>query len=78
MSDSRRKTPICGVVSRESEKANKRNTNRVLRRSVRQILHSNPEAELLPLQREVSDIWSWQKDGKLPFDPALMPRLMWK
>ena len=78
MSASRRKIPICGICNIRSEKAQKRCANRVWRRKVKGILHANPEAEVLPLLREVGDIRSWPKDGKAFFDPVWLPKLMRK
>jgi len=63
MSRSRRKTPIIGWTTADSEKQDKRLANRRLRHRVRQTLRVNPHAEL-PLLREVSNVWLMDKDGK--------------
>lgn len=62
MSRSRRHTPIFGITISQSEKQDKRRANRVLRRVVRQC-HGHDEKPL-PLLREVSNVWGFDKDGK--------------
>ncbi len=61
MSRSYRKTPIFGNCICRSEKKDKRIANRAYRRIVRHCLKAGKE---LPLKREVSNIWSFGKDGK--------------
>ena len=77
MSRSRRKTPVRGITTAESEKQDKRIANRKLRRRVRSVLRRDAEAPL-PHLREVSDPWMMDKDGKAPFDPARHPNEMRK
>ena len=77
MSRSRRKTPICGITTAESEKQDKRIANRRLRRRVRSALRGDPDAPL-PLLREVSNPWLMDKDGKMLVDPARHPEIMRK
>lgn len=67
MSRSRRKMPITGMTTADSEKQDKRLANRKLRRKVRQVLPEEPE--VLPDLREVSDPWTMDKDGKKWIDP---------
>ena len=62
MARSYRHTPIFGITNSTSEKQDKRHANRRLRRIVRQALPRN--VEVLPALREVSDIWSFDKDGR--------------
>jgi hypothetical protein len=62
MSRSRRKTPISGITVAESEKKDKQIANRRLRHRVRSALATG--AEVLPERREVSNVWSFDKDGK--------------
>lgn len=62
MSRSFRKTPIFGLVSRESEKMEKRKANRKLRRKGRIQLACQGETSLS--LREVSNVFSFRKDGK--------------
>lgn len=69
MSRSRRKTPISGICG-GSEKYDKRLANRRLRRKSKAI---DNEAKYIngynsrnyPLMREVSNVWSMNKDGKV-------------
>lgn len=77
MSRSRRKTPIRGITTAQSEKQDKRIANRRLRRRVRSALRVEPEAPL-PVLREVSNAWSMDKDGRWFFDPERYPREMRK
>lgn len=77
MSRSRRKTPIRGITSSESEKDDKRIYNRRFRRAQKQVLTVNIEAEL-PVLREYSNPWSMDKDGKARFDSTKFPKLMRK
>jgi len=65
MSRSRRHTPIMGVTTAESEKQDKRRANRALRRTVKTVLLKEPEADVIPTLEEVSDIWSFAKDGRV-------------
>lgn len=62
MSRSRKKTPISGMTTCKSEKQDKRKANRKLRFAVR-VAISN-ETEILPELREISNVWSFGKDGK--------------
>ena len=62
MSRSKRKTPIFGMTTAESEKQDKRKANRLLRRLSRAMLGQGEE--LLPVIREVSSVWAFDKDGK--------------
>ncbi len=64
MSRSRRHTPICGNCIGNSEKYDKRMANRRLRR--RHTLDLKYGCDLT-LMREVSDSWSFKKDGKTWF-----------
>ncbi|MEM8600972.1 MAG: hypothetical protein AAGF99_13725 [Bacteroidota bacterium] len=78
MSRSRKKTPISGTTTATSEKHDKRLANRRLRRRVRQRLAAGHDGTALPLLREVSNVWTMDKDGKLYFDPDTHPKLMRK
>ncbi|HEX6910544.1 MAG TPA: hypothetical protein VF142_09115 [Longimicrobium sp.] len=68
MSRSRRRTPVRGLTTSESEKQDKRRANRKLRRKVRVTLSTEPDG-VLPALREVSCAWAFDKDGKVRFDP---------
>jgi len=65
MSRSRKKTPAGGMTNARSEKDDKRRANRKLRRKTRAGDPANA-----PAIREVSDVWVFQKDGKVRFDPT--------
>jgi hypothetical protein len=78
MSRSYRKTPIRGVTTAESEKLDKQLANRRLRRVVKQVLKDEPDAQVLPHKREVSDVWAMDKDGKCWFDVGRSTKLMRK
>jgi hypothetical protein len=66
MSRSRRKTPVLGITTAKSEKQDKRIANRKLRRAVKQRLGYDPDG-VLPALREVSNVWSMDKDGKVRY-----------
>jgi hypothetical protein len=78
MSRSCRKTPIVGITTAASEKRDKQLANRRLRRVVKRVLRDEPEAQVLPLKREVSDVWAMDKDGKCWFDAGRHAELMRK
>ncbi len=78
MSKSRRKTPIGGVTTAESEKKDKRDYNRRYRRVAKQAVEAGDESKPLPILREHSDPWGMDKDGKMSFDPRKNPRLLRK
>lgn len=62
MARSRKKTPIAGITTAVSEKQDKRLANRRLRIAVRHAI--SVDDEVIPLLREVSNLWSFDKDGK--------------
>jgi len=64
MSHSRKRTPIIGITSATSEKADKVAAHRRERRCVRQALEVAPGQDLLPHTRELSNVWIYAKDGK--------------
>lgn len=78
MSRSRRHTSITGMTTARSEKWDKREANRRARRLVREVLGHEPEADALPHLREVSSVWTFEKDGKQWFDPRRYPKDMRK
>lgn len=65
MSRSRKSKPIAGITNAASEKAEKLANHRRERRRVRQVLTVEPEAEILPHTRELSNPWAMAKDGKV-------------
>jgi len=65
MARSRKRTPKSGITSARSEKDEKRANHRRERRQVRQVLSTEPESDVLPHTKEVSNPWSMAKDGKV-------------
>lgn len=63
MSRSKRKTPKTGITTAVSEKWEKRNANRRLRKRVK-VQIKKGKLELSKL-REISNIWAFGKDGKM-------------
>ncbi|MEM6738310.1 MAG: hypothetical protein AAF620_19800 [Bacteroidota bacterium] len=61
MSRSKRKTPKRGITGATSEKEDKRDANRKLRRKAKQQVHKGDE--ILSELREVSDVWALEKMG---------------
>jgi hypothetical protein len=78
MSRSRRKTPVSGITTAESEKSDKRIYNRRYRHAAKQLLSIDPKLEPVPPLRAFSDPWLMDKDGKHRFDPKSHPKLMRK
>jgi hypothetical protein len=76
MSRSRRKTPIVGITTSESEKQDKRKANRALRTATRRAVATG--AEIMPLPNDVSKVWAMSKDGKAYIDPIMQPKAMRK
>ena len=62
MSRSRRKTPKTGITTAETEKENKRQANRKFRRVTK--VKVKKGGDELPLTKELSNVWSFDKDGK--------------
>ena len=62
MSRSRKKTKFQAITTAKSEKENKQEANRKLRRIVKQKVKQ--EESELPRLREISNIWAFDKDGK--------------
>lgn len=62
MSRSYKHTPIAGISLADSEAKDKALASRRWRRAVRQALRCGNED--LPAQREISDVWGFDKDGK--------------
>lgn len=63
MSRSKKKTKIQAITTAKSEKENKQAANRKFRRIVKQKVIS--EKTEIPQIREVSNVWSFDKDGKI-------------
>lgn len=64
MGKSFRKTDIIGNAGCSSEKYDKRIANKCLRAKVKRLLRQDPFVEVLPIIREISDVWCFGKDGK--------------
>jgi hypothetical protein len=64
MTRSRKKTPMFGISTSVSEKADKVAAHKRERRKVRTRLRVEPDAAVLPHRLEVSNVWSYAKDGK--------------
>jgi hypothetical protein len=65
MSRSVKKNPICGTTTVRSEKVDKIAAHRRERHAVRDRLRVEPLTEVLPARREMSDVWTYSKDGKV-------------
>ncbi len=76
MSRSKRKSPIRGITSADSEKEDKVAAHRKFRRTIRIALDQG--ADILPHVRELSNQWAMAKDGKTMFDPRANPKDMRK
>ena len=66
MSRSKRKTPITGMTTCESEKQDKRLANRIHRRNIKQLINVELEEYTHTDRREFgfNNVWSFGKDGK--------------
>ena len=62
MARSRKKSPITGITNAKTEKSNKRKANRKFRR-VAKVQIKKGDTRLVSI-KEVSDVWSFDKDGK--------------
>jgi hypothetical protein len=62
MSRSKKKTPITGITTAETEKKNKLEANRKLRRLNKIKMHKG-DFNFFQL-REISNVWGFDKDGK--------------
>ncbi|MDP3069592.1 MAG: hypothetical protein Q8N18_04855 [Opitutaceae bacterium] len=78
MSRSKRKHSIASVTAAASGKQDKRDANRALRKATHQALGTLSDETVLPVMREVSDVWDTAKEGKRFFDPAGDPKRMRK
>ena len=66
MSRSRRKSPFTSWTSAISEKEDKRISNRKFRKKTNQMLIDERYYDRLPLhQKEVTEVYSFAKDGKM-------------
>jgi hypothetical protein len=74
MARSRKKTPITGMNRSKSEKADKVAAHRVERRKVHLRLKTEGDGDALPVRREISNVWSYAKDGKIYKKPWMRPK----
>ena len=73
MSRSKKHIPIFGITKSDSEKKDKRLNNRRLRRKVKELLTEiETDEKVLPIMKDVSNVWSMQKDGKQYWPPDKM------
>lgn len=76
MSRSRRKVPITGIISAQSDHSWKKAAARKLRRRVKQELNAKLEIDRFPGKRwDLVNPWSSEKDGKT-YWRNLDPRMM--
>ncbi|ARN71168.1 hypothetical protein BST91_05640 [Nonlabens tegetincola] len=75
MSRSIKKTKIHGITSAKSEKENKQDANRKFRRIIKQKVKADKTE--LPKLREISNVWSFNKDGKY-YNPEMTNKDMRK
>ena len=73
MSRSRRRTPITGMTMAQSEKQDKRDANRKLRRVTKHILSQLDNIDELPTQRETSNVWEFAKERQASVRPKCTP-----
>lgn len=75
MSNSYRKTPICGMTTKASDKAFKKAEHKRARRAVkaRDLIIEDPPAE-----KAFGNPWGAPKDGKQWIDRARFPEIMRK
>lgn len=78
MANSYRKTPVSGITTARSEKQDKKIWHSRMRAATRTHLRSGRDIDVMPVEREVSNVWSFDKDGKSRFDPRKHPNLMRK
>lgn len=76
MSRSYKKTPICGITTSESEKQDKQIANRRFRRNSHQLVKIGKEPPFRT--REVSNVHTFDKDGKQYFSAQKYPSLLRK
>ncbi len=82
MGKSRRKTPICGITCKESEKKDKRICNRKMRRrnniAIAPLDEEDIEGHIFDTKQDAMNIWAMDKDGKRWLDPEKYPKVMRK
>lgn len=76
MSRSRRKTPIHGITTASSDKSSKIASHRRIRRTIRQLVLEKLENP--PVEKQITNSWNFNKDGKKWFNSDQHPDLMRK
>ena len=74
MARSRKHTPIFGITLAASEKQEKRKNHRRERRRIHAVLATDPQADLMPHTKELSNPWGMAKDGKYYWGARAEPR----
>lgn len=80
MSRSKRKKPIFGITTSESEAEDKRLWHKRMRARVREQLHHEPDPQPIH-ENAVGSVWAMSKDGKhywFPRQEAMLAKLMRK
>ncbi|KIN66144.1 hypothetical protein Z946_623 [Sulfitobacter noctilucicola] len=75
MSRSYRKTPICGMTTKESDKPFKKAEHKRARRAVKA---SDLSVEDPPAEKAFGNPWGAPKDGKQWVDPKVWPQILRK
>jgi hypothetical protein len=83
MSRSFKKSPVSGWTTAMSEKKDKRLANRRLRKAsgerIGRYMKNDLDALVMPMLREVSNVWGFSKDGKhYVTDPAYVAKALRK
>jgi hypothetical protein len=64
MGKSYRRTKIFGHTKSDSEKQDKTFHHRRMRKRIKDQIHKGEFDKPFPMEREVSNVWTWDKDGK--------------
>jgi hypothetical protein len=74
VSRSFKKNHYCGITTATSEKDDKRRARRNLRHKIEELDVLSWDNLIIPLLREVSNIWNFSKDGKHFVDVEKYPK----
>lgn len=79
MARSHKKHNIMGITCKETEKKDKRLANRRLRRKNKSVKATDETSNAdYAVMREVSDVWSFDKDGKHYISPEVIEKYPFK
>jgi hypothetical protein len=81
MSRSRRKRPFASMTVTgfdRGEKKDKQRANRTLRQKTKQVMAKGDEDRVAIDKKDVSNVYTFRKDGKQRFDPRRHPKMMRK